>query len=568
MEKLPKKSKLPKKLKYETYQHLHQTHPRLPDITDSYRTGHLPRRDFLRTATLLGLAAPTAYALANFLQGIPLSSQSFAQTHQAPRKGGTIRVAMNVKRIVGNIEWSEAGNLLRQVIEPLTKVGPDNLTRPHLLRSWKASEDLTQWTLTLHDNVQWSNGDPLTADHIISNFEYWLDPSVGSSNIGRFSSMVETQHGKTRMIPNAIEKIDHKTIRLNLKSSTLNIPESLGDYPTLIQHPETLNSDFLKKPLGTGPFVLSEFFIGEYARFHRSSTPYWKGDMYLDNIIFIDLGDDHSAWLNALLSNQVDLLFRLDINNYQILKQIPNIQIYHTKTAQTGVARMRIVKPPYGNKRLRQAITACIDPQQLLQLAYYGLGVIGENHHVGEIHPEYFPLPKQKQDYAKARYLLAEAGYPHGIDLSIDTVAQPLWESNTCQIIKEQLKPAGINLKVNILPGALYWDKWNLAPFGFTAWTHRPLGVQVLDLGYRSGVPWNETGYANPAFDLLLDQANTLLEVSERRKIMEHLEAMLQEDAVILQSYWRSVFTAGRQNLHNYALHPAEEMDFRKVWVS
>ena len=64
------------------------------------------------------------------------------------------------------------------------------------------------------------------------------------------------------------------------------------------------------------------------------------------------------------------------------------------------------------------------------------------------------------------------------------------------------------------MPGGTYWDRWLSTPFGFTSWTHRALGVQVLNLAYRSGVAWNETSYSNPEFDRLLDKAGGLADVN------------------------------------------------------
>jgi peptide/nickel transport system substrate-binding protein len=184
------------------------------------------------------------------------------------------------------------------------------------------------------------------------------------------------------------------------------------------------------------------------------------------------------------------------------------------------------------------------------------------------VHPEYAELPEPTQDYDRARALLAEAGYADGIEITIDCVAQPTWEPNTCQVIAEMLRPAGIELTVNIMPGGTYWDRWTTAPFGFTSWTHRPLGTQVLSLAYRCGVPWNESSYCNPDFDALLDQAEATIDVEERRGIMAQLEAMLQEDSVIIQPYWRSVFTASSARVNNFNVHPAEEMQLNQVWLS
>src|SRR3546814_1877936 len=70
---------------------------------------------------------------------------------------------------------------------------------------------------------------------------------------------------------------------------------------------------------------------------------------------------------------------------------------------------------------------------------------------------------------------------------------------------------------LNPVPAATYWGIWTTTPFGMTSWTHRPLGVMVLNLAYRSGVPWNEASYANPEFDKALDEASAILDVTKRR---------------------------------------------------
>ena len=552
----------------QTYKSLSKIHPALPDLTRLYEQGRMDRRDFLRTATCLGLSASSAYALVGW-KGI---SPALSHQHEM-QSGGTLRIVMNIKEIThpAIFDWSEKGNAARLVIEPLVKLGPDNIARPHLLESWQASEDLTQWTLRLRPNILWSNGDTFNADDVIFNFEHWLDPATGSSNISRFSAMTQIVDGQTSMIPGAIEKIDDLTVRLNLRIPDLAIPESLADYPALIVHRRFLEEggNFITNPVGTGPFELVRFEVGNQAVYRRRQTPYWRGPVPLDEVIYTDLGDEQTAWLSALLSGQVDMLWRLDIDNYETITRNmpPNIKLYQTATAQTGVARMHIQADPFQNKLLRQAILAAIDHEPLLNLGYYGLGLIGENHHVSPVHPEYAELPPLKQDYEKARYLLGAAGYPDGLSLNLDCVAQPKWEPNTALLISEQLKPIGVDVSVNILPGATYWDRWKEAPFGLTAWNHRPLGVQLLNLGYRTEVPWNETGYGNLAFDVLLDQAMGIIDPEERRRYVRPLQKMLQEDAIMVLPFWRSVITASSDRVQGFEIHPAEEIDLRNVWL-
>lgn len=543
-------------------------HPYIPKLADQLGKGRIGRRDFLRTATLLGVSAGTAYTMADKLMGT--TSAALAQTAQ-PKKGGTIRVSMNVKEITdpATYDWSEKGNVGRHIVESLSKVGSDNVTRPHLAESWEASDDLKTWTFRLRKGVKWSNGDEFNANDVIFNFERWLDPATGSSNLGRFSSMAIEEGGKKKMAPNAVERVDEHTVRFNLQIADIALPESMGDYPALIVHRDfaKMGGNLLDNPIGTSPFALKDFRVGETARFERREGKYWDGDVYLDGITYTDHGDDHSAWLAALASNQVDLLYRLITENVPAVKQIPNLEIYETVTGQTGVARMKVDQKPFDDIRVRQAIQACIDHKRLLELAYQGFGVPGEDHHVSPVHPEYAKLPAMKQDYGKAKRLLAEAGYANGLEITIDCVTQPSWEPNTCLAIAEMVKPAGINLKVNILPGGTYWDRWTTTPFGFTSWTHRPLGVQVLNLAYRSGVAWNESSYANPEFDKLLDEAMGILDPQKRKDKMVPVQKLLQQDAVIIQPYWRSIFTASNKKVKGFQIQPAEEMHLNKVWL-
>ena len=93
-------------------------------------------------------------------------------------------------------------------------------------------------------------------------------------------------------------------------------------------------------------------------------------------------------------------------------------------------------------------------------------------------------------------------------------------------------------------------------PFGMTNWTHRPLGVMVLTLAYRSGAPWNESSYANPEFDALLTKAEGLLDVNKRREVMAEIQKLMQEDGPLVQPIWRSAFTAYDKRVKGFEMHP------------
>ncbi|MGP1253729.1 MAG: ABC transporter substrate-binding protein [Kiloniellales bacterium] len=557
---------------------LEKVHPALPSLQSGMERGEVSRREFLRTATLLGVGATAAYAMT----GLPQPTPAAAASGEA-KAGGTLRVAMRVREIADPALLNSVtqSNQARHILEYLTKTGTDNVTRPYLAETWSTSEDLKTWTFNLRQNVRWSNGDRFTAEDVASNVRRWLDPEIGSANIGLFSAMTEEiETGKTddsgkpvtrtRMTEGAIEILDEHTIRFNLNRAELALPENFYNYGCCLAHRnfDEMGGNLTEAPVGTGPFELVALEPSA-KQIMRRRADYWQTPALLDEVQYIDLGDDPAATLSALVSDQVDLAYENDVNQLEILERQASLQVFEALTAQTGVARMQVTQAPFDDRRVRQAIVACMDHEALLRVALRGLGAAAENHHVCPIHPEYFQLPALKQDYARARALLAEAGHSDGLRLPIDVASSTgQWELNAVLALKQQLAPAGIVLEPNPLPAAKFWDVWLKTPFGFTPWTHRPLGVMVLNLAYRSGVPWNESKYSNPDFDAALSEASGILDPTARTAAMEQVQRILQDDAVIAQPLWRSVLSAGNTRVQGYDMHPTQYHDFTRTWLS
>ncbi len=540
-------------------------HVLIPTLKRQLVDRQIDRREFLRYAALLGASVPAADAFARRVTGQSLVAPAAAQS--VPR-GGTLRIGMRCQDLKSphTYSWVESSNSARQVLDYLTVTGPDNITRPGLIEKWEASPDLKTWTLRVRRSVKWHNGRQLTADDVVWNLKRVLDPKTGSSVLGlmkgflleEFDTGDKDDKGNpkksTRLWDaNAIQKVDAYTVRLNGKTPQLAVPEQLFHYPLLIVDPVE-NGEFKVGSNGTGAFTLVESEVGR-RQILKARKDYWGGGPHLDEIHFIDLGDDPAAAVSALASKQVDGLYAADITQLDALQKLPHVQIYQVPTAYTATARVQPVKP-FDDKRVRQALRYAIDSNVVLQIAHKGLGHAGEHHHVSPVHPEYAKLPMFQRDVTKARRLLAEAGYPNGIDTEIACKPQPGWELLAVQAMVEQWKEAGIRVKINVMPSTQYWEIWTKTPFGFTTWAHRPLGVMSLALAYRTGVPWNESKYSNPEFDRLLGMAEGTIDVASRREIMAQLEKILQEDGPIVQPVWRAIFTFMDKRVQGFKAHP------------
>ncbi len=544
-----------------------QEHPLVPTLKRQLVERQIDRREFLRYATLLGMAAPAAYTFVGKVTGEPLVAP--AQAQGALPKGGTLRIAMRCQDLKSphTYSWIESANSARQVVDYLTVTGVDNITRPGLVEKWEASPDLKTWTLRLRRSVKWHNGRQFTADDVVWNFKRVLDPKTGSSVLGLMKGFLiedydageKDDKGNPKKSSRlwdagAIQKVDDFTVRLNGKTPQLAVPEQLFHYPFLILDPAE-NGEFKVGSNGTGAFTLVANEVGRKQVLKARKEAYWGGGPYLDQLEFIDLGDDPAASVAALASKQVDGLYGADIVQLEALQKIPHIQMYQVTTAYTATARVQPVKP-FDDKRVRQALRFAIDSNAVLQIAHRGLGQPGEHHHVSPVHPEYAKLAPFTRDAAKAKKLLAEAGYPNGIDTEIICRPQPAWELLAVQAMVEQWKEAGIRVKINVMPSTQYWEVWTKVPFGFTTWAHRPLGIMSLALAYRSGGSWNESKYSNPEFDRLLTQAEGTLDVASRRETMARLETILQEDGPIVQPVWRSIFTFHDKRVLGFRPHP------------
>jgi peptide/nickel transport system substrate-binding protein len=527
------------------------------------------------------MSATSAYASAAVLTGEMAAPVVQAQE---PKMGGVLRIAMQIPEIrdPARVSWPEASNLSRHVFEHLTVTGPDNITRPHLCERWEPSEDLKVWTLYLRQGVKWNNGDDFTADDVVYNVQRWLDSGISSSNFALFNSLLtETdtaifaEDGRPYafggLASGAVEKVDNHTVRLHLTRPELAIPEYLYHYSTAMVHRrfDDEGADINRHPVGTGPFLLEELSVGHRAVLaKRPPEQYWGREVYLDGISYLDHGDDPFPGLAALAAGQVDLIHEAYPEELGIIQDMPATRLYETLTAQTGIARMQVDHKPLDDVRVRTAIRLCQDHRQLLELAYRGYGVPAQDHHVAPIHPDYAPMQTPEQDHLRARKLLREAGYPNGIELPLDCRTRPSWEPAAARALAQMCRPAGIRINVNAMPDREYRRIWNTTPFGFSTWTHRPLGVMVLNLAYRSGAPWNETHYRNSEFDRVLDLANGTIDVVERRQHVAELQRMLQEDAVIAQPFWRWIFAAANNKVQGYELHPSNYHNLNKVWLA
>ena len=524
-------------------------HSSIDKMVKDYKDNKVDRREFLRTATMLGVTATSAYGLMGLVEP--------SEAKAGGKKGGTMRYALQVLESSDPANWVtfEQASIGPQVCDYLCVTGVDGITRPGLAESWKVSDDLKTWTFKIRKGIKWHNGDAFDASDIKHNIERWIAKDSKSSNKALFSSI------------DTVSLLDKYTVQLQLNVPVLSIPENFYNYPTAILHKSfDGKSNWADNPIGTGPFKMVSYKVGQKAKLVRNDD-YWGDVALLDAITLHDLGNKTETATAAIASNQVDAVYVLGTADLAVLEHVPHVNVIAVESATTDVMRMNVQAKPFDNKKLRQAIFACVDQEPYVRDVMLGHAVYGQNTHIAPIHPEYPGYNGHKQDYAKAKRLLTEAGYPDGLTIEATTGnTEGTYQQDLLQVLQKQLAPVGIKMKIKVVPSPKYWDVWKTAGLAITMWGHRPLGVMVWNLAYKSGVPWNESKYASKKFDDALAKTNSIADPVERAKYAKITESILYDDAIAIQPHFKKQITAATKRLVNFEKHPQNYTAFNKVY--
>ncbi len=512
----------------------------------------------------------TATAAVGTLQAGSVLANSTSGTDR--KTGGSIRIQHEVMRPKDprRWDWVQESNLCRGWLQYLVEVDREGRLTPGLIESWIIESSFTEYRLRLRPNVRWNNGQNIHSSDLVWLFNYWCDAEVAGNNMAiRLKGLIDEQTKKLK--EGSVLAVSDNEVFIRLARPDVTFLYSLAEYPAAVIHPSTNLDDILSTPIGTGAYLPlphddENVFVIEKNPDHL----YWghqTNDIrggFLDRIEFVDLGQDPKDWNVELFRKNVDLLFQNSVD-YTDLSGLRDYRTSSVQTTSTLVARfnLNIQGSAYQNAELRKAIIYAVNNDVVLEIAHRSRGLVGEDHHVCPIHPEYSDIGPAYHDASFATRMSAE--------LSLNAQKQEIFvldDQNTAltaEVIAAQMRDSGIPTTVRLVPVATYRESWANFPFSLTEWNHRPLGIQNIRLAYHSESAWNETGLQNETIDRLIDQIVGTVKLSDQQLLMRQIEETLRDEFVVIQPYWREITRSYDPKISGADLHPSLELDVHRM---
>ena len=417
------------------------------------------------------------------------------------------------------------------MVEGLVAYGEDAEVKPLLAEKVAQSEDGLSYTFTLRKGVKFHNGAPLTAADVVWSWNRYMDPKTEWRCLSEFD-------GRGRVKVESVTAPDASTVvfKLDKPSSLFLASIARTDCAmTAILHKDSVKADgSFDNPIGTGPYSFGEWRRGEYIRLVRNadyaSLP-GKIDGYtggkrplVDEVRFLIIPDSSTAKA-ALLRGDIDVI--PDVANAEVGELRKNSKVEVSLVSNMGLVGLLLQTrdPLLQNQKLRQAIAAALDVNEIVSAVTDGLGK-PNNSIVPAMSSYYGPVQKQgyKHDVAAAKKLLQEAGYKGEPIVMLANKRYPQ-SFDSAVIAQQMLQGAGINVTIEVLEWATQLDRYSKGNYQMQAFPYSARLDPALSFESIAGPKATQPRkvWDDPDSLALLDKSMVVSDKAERQKLFDEL---------------------------------------------
>lgn len=411
----------------------------------------------------------------------------------------------------------------------LTKLDNNADPQPDLATSWTVDETGTVYTFELRPDVKFHDQTPLTADDVVFTFERLMDPATG------YPYAIQVESFKS------VRAVDADTVELTLTQPTGPLLTFLAFPGNFIvpKHIGEAGSSLTGTPIGTGPYKFVSYSPNQELLLERNPDYHEAGFPRMD--LKISYIADDTERTNALLGGTIDFAARVAPKDYDLIVETPGFKGSETIGGRWYSLLTNVEGELVSNPAVRKAISFALDRQAMIDVLFFGHGEAMLGGPIPNWSWAYDPetdMVPLEGDVEKAKALLAEAGYPDGID--IDVTLSSSWRNLFEQgpLLQEMLARANIRVNLLSMENPRWVDevwvggKYQVANNYWLSPLADP--DDFIYLSYKCGSGMNAQRYCNPAFDEVVEKARYTSDLEERKALYKQATLMLNEDLPLI----------------------------------
>jgi len=470
---------------------------------------------------------------------------------------GTVRVALGTTLSQLDPAKTTIGDeyvYVHLVFNGLSRIDPDMTVKPDLAESWSASDDLKTWTFKLRQGVKFHHGRVMDSEDVVATMKRILDPATGSRSRTSLS-----------MVDN-VTAVDPLTVKFDLNIPYAGFADIFADRNLRIVPKDKL-AELSTNPIGTGPFMFKSWSPGDRLELVKNPDYFEKGLPKLDGVT-LRIVPESAARIAALESGSLDIVWSMAYESVDKFKNHPTVRTDSVSTPTWDGVILNNDRPPFNDVRVRQALALTIDKSAIVELALFGQGDPTFSP-IPPSHP-YFnkSLPFNPPDIAKAKKLLAEAGFPNGFDVPMQVPQEREQRVRVGVAVRDMAKAAGIRINVERVPFASYTanvaGKAQMYVDGYFA---RPTIDTAIYPFYHSTGSWNKQLwlYKDARVDQLLDEARKTNDEAARKALFEKFQAVVEETVPGIIAYSAAHVNGVSKKVEGFKSTPMQWLELKSV---
>lgn len=423
------------------------------------------------------------------------------------------------------------------IFDGLLNMDPQGNTYPLLATDWDISEDGTEYTFYLREDVKFHNGADMNADDVV----YSLNRAMASPYMALFTQYMDH-----------VEKIDEFTVKIVLKAPSAPFLSQFAYFFAVLDQETTeqAGDSFKDEPIGCGAYQLVSASDDQSVTL-QAFDGYYGGAPTVKTLIYKVIPDPSTA-LIALETGEIDVCSYIPAASIEIVEANKKLSVSRKDTPYVSYLSLNTAMEPLDNVTLRQAMGFAIDRQSIVDIVFEGQATVAYSL----INDMYVAYPEELEQYGysydpdKAKELLAQAGYPDGMGLPDFTITSIENYSGECEIVQFNLTSVGIPAKIELVDISAYTQ---LGASGGIQLGYMSIGLGndaavFVDMLTKNGA-YNVTQYGRPEIDELFAQGAAEQDLEKRREIYLELYKMVNEDAPYLPTHFLCTTTCTQKDV-------------------